>query len=106
MMFLVGLGRWAIGRKYVDLLAHEVAQVAAGNYSSDRLLVFSSVMLQRDRSVKKVADIRRVLERRMKLWVENEFDLLLQEAERCDKLIRKIQRNVEDEEQVVKYLRG
>ncbi len=63
-------------------------------------------MLQRDRSVKKVADIRRVLERRMKLWVENEFDLLLQEAERCDKLIRKIQRNVEDEEQVVKYLRG
>ncbi len=80
--------------------------MAAGNYSSDRLLVFSSVMLQRDRSVKKVADIRRVLERRMKLWVENEFDLLLQEAERCDKLIRKIQRNVEDEEQVVKYLRG
>ena len=51
----------AIGRKYVDLLSEEVLHLSQGNYSSDRPIVFSALMLQRDRMVKKVDDIRRVL---------------------------------------------
>ena len=92
----------AVGRRYVDLLTEEVAHLAAGNFSADRLVVFSSVVLQRDKSVKKMADVRRVLERRMKMWVDNEFDLLLQEAERCDRSVSGIRKDRVADAQVVK----
>ena len=36
----------AIGRKYVNLLAEEVMHVVVGNYPSDRLIIFSAMMLQ------------------------------------------------------------
>ena len=47
-----------VGRRYVDLLTEEVQHLAVGNFPSERVLVFSSVMLQRDRMVHKGADIR------------------------------------------------
>ena len=52
------------------------------------MIVFSALMLQRDRMVKRSADIRRVLERRMSMWRREEFELLMQEAIRCDKALR------------------
>ena len=58
----------AAGRRYVDMLSEEVSHVAAGNYSSDGLVVFSSLMLQKDRMIRKGVDIRRVLEQQMKMW--------------------------------------
>ena len=67
----------AIGRQYVDALAEEVSHVTAGNYPSDRLIVFSSLVLQRDRMIRKVADMRRVLDRRLKMWRNGDVDLLL-----------------------------
>ena len=91
-----------IGRRYVDLLNSEVAQLGAGNYSAERLIVFSSLMLQRDRGVKKMADVRRLLERRMGLWESGEYDLLFQEALRCDKLWKTTHRNDNDNEHIVK----
>ena len=90
-----------IGRRYVDLLNSEVAQLGAGNYSAERLIVFSSLMLQRDRGVKKMADVRRLLERRMGLWESGEYDLLFQEALRCDKLWKTTHRNDNDNEHIV-----
>ena len=47
----------SISRKYVDLLAEEVQQLADGNFPSKRVIVFSSVMLQHDRVIKKGSDI-------------------------------------------------
>ena len=82
----------AVGRKYVDLLSQEVSHVSVGNYPADRLIVFSAVMLQKDRMVKKSADVRRVLERRMSMWKKEEFDQLLQEAVRCDRSLRNTHR--------------
>ena len=78
----------SVGRKYVELLSLEVSHLAAGNFPSERLMVFSTVVLQRDRLVRKGLDIRRVLERRLVLWSNEEFDLLVDEAVRCDRTIR------------------
>ena len=51
------------GRRYVDLLTEDVQHLAVVNFPSERVLVFSSVMLQRDQMVRKDADIRRLLDR-------------------------------------------
>ena len=61
-----------------------------------------SVILQRDKSVKKGADIRRLLERRITLWQQDNFDLLLQEAERCDKTFRRTRNRVPNQDAVVR----
>uniref|UniRef100_A0A1X7U8J9 Reverse transcriptase domain-containing protein n=1 Tax=Amphimedon queenslandica TaxID=400682 RepID=A0A1X7U8J9_AMPQE len=45
-------------------------------------------MLQRDRNVKKACDIRQLLERRLTLWKDDKFDVLLQEACRCNKALK------------------
>jgi hypothetical protein len=79
----------SIGRQYVDLLCSETTLLAEGTYSSERLMVFSAVMLQRDRLVRKGIDIRRVLRRRMGMWQDGEFDLLVEEAIRCNKSLRR-----------------
>ena len=44
------LPRGACGRCYVNLLCEEIRHLSRGHYSSDRLIVFSFVILQRDRS--------------------------------------------------------
>ena len=49
-----------------------------------KLLVFSSVVLQRDRSICKV---RRVIERRLSMWQEGAFDTLVHEAVRYNKCL-------------------
>uniref|UniRef100_A0A1X7TG66 Reverse transcriptase domain-containing protein n=1 Tax=Amphimedon queenslandica TaxID=400682 RepID=A0A1X7TG66_AMPQE len=91
----------SIGRRYVDILTDEVSHLASGNYPSERLIVFSSLILQHDRTVKKGCDIRRVLERRLGLWQEEKFDVLLQETVRCDKALKN-RRKVNDDDHVVK----
>ena len=92
----------AVGRKYVDLLSEEISHLSVGNFPADRVIVFSALMLQRDRMVKKTADIRRVLERRMSMWRREEFDLLLQEAIRCDKVLRSSHKRENDSSHVVR----
>ena len=50
----------------------------------ERVLIFSAVILQCDRMVRKGGDVRRLIERRLSQWRDGNFDLLLQEADRCD----------------------
>ena len=66
----------------------ELHHLSLGNYHSERVIVFCSVMLQRDRRVHKGCDIRRLLERCMKLWRDEQYDVLLQEAIHCDQSLR------------------
>ena len=75
----------AVSRRYVDILSEEVSQVTAGNYSSDRLIVFSTCILQKDRMIRKGVDIRRVLKQCMMMWKCENYGLLHHEAIRCDK---------------------
>ncbi len=74
-----------VGRKYVNQLSKELSYFTAGTYSSERFLVYSSVVLQRHRSIRKGSDIRRILERRLGMWSAEDYDTLIQEAVRCDK---------------------
>ena len=91
----------SVGWKYVDLLTDEVNHLAVGNYPSERVLVCGSVILQRDKLVKKGADIRRLLERRIILWQQDNFDVLLQEAERCDKTFQRTRNRTPNQDAVV-----
>ena len=57
----------SIGKRYIDLLCVELQHLSMGTYHSECVIVFCSVMLQRNRLVRKGCDIRHLLERRMKL---------------------------------------
>ena len=78
----------SIGRHYVDALADKFNHLAVGNPPSSRVLVFSSVILQRDKMVRKGADICRLLDRRLQLWQQGQFNLV-QEASHCDQSLRR-----------------
>ena len=52
--------------------------------------------------IKKAADIRRPLERRMMMWKNNEFDQLLQEAIRCDRSLRNTRKGDVDDHHIVR----
>ena len=91
----------SVGRKYVDSLTQEVSHLSSGNYPSDRVIVFSSVILQRDRMVRKGQDVRRVLARRLSMWSNADYDLLVQEAIRCDKSLKYKHKFDDDESHLV-----
>ncbi len=73
------------GRRYVDFLCDEVNLLSKNSSSSERLLVFSSVVLHCDNLIKRTRDVVRTLNRLLDMWSDNMFDLLVQEAVRCDK---------------------
>ena len=60
--------------------------------------MFGRLMLQKDPKVKKTADIRRTVLRRLKLWEEEKFEELIQEAENCErKLGKSVGKNMTDD---------
>ena len=71
-----------IDRKYVDLLTKEVCQLNQ-NQCSERLLVFSRLILQRDLMIKTTSVARALIGRRLEDWEISKFNILLQEAKRC-----------------------
>lgn len=72
---------------YTELLTEEIRQLSRDNFPFEHVIVFSSVILQRDKMVRYNADIRRTLDRRMTMWTESKFDKLVQEAIRCDQTL-------------------
>ena len=94
--------RGPIGRHYIDILCVELQHLIYGNYPSERLITFSSVILQRDKMIKKVSDVKRLLDRRLSMWSEDKFDLLVQEAKRCDRSLYKATRVSHKEDHVIK----
>ena len=58
---------------------------------SERLIVFQVVLLQHDTAVSKSADVRRLITRRLQLWEDSQFQVLLQEAECSDKSLGRLQ---------------
>ena len=92
----------ATGRHFVDLLSDEVRSLSHGAFKSERLIVFLSVMLQREIMVKKGTDIQRLLSRRMSLWQEGCIDLLIDEYECCTRRFSKPHLDKMDEAHIIK----
>ena len=90
------------GRRYVDLLREEIRYLSRGNYPSDRLIVFSAVVLQHDMLVRTGIDVRRMLHCRMSMWEESKFDILVQEAIRCDRNISTYNQWTHDSKHITK----
>ena len=74
-----------VGKRFVNILAEEIERCTAGRQPSEREFVFTALILQRDRMVRKAKDIRPLLSRRMDLWEAGRLPELLSEAQRCDK---------------------
>ena len=70
----------AVGRRFVDLLSQEVKLVVDQKEHSERMVVFQMLMLQKEPLIKKSADIRRLLTKRMDMWENCDFDMLMSEA--------------------------
>ena len=92
----------AIGRHFDGLLSDEVCFLNRGAFMLERLIVFLSVILQRDVMVKKSTDIRRVLSCRMSLWQEGCIALLIDEYERCTRRFSKAHSEKMDEAHIIK----
>ena len=91
-----------IGRKYVDLLTHELELLSTtADSTSERVLVMSRSLLQRDPMIKASKDIRTLIGRRIEGWKENKFDKLLAKAVRCGKK-KQINQNSLDDKHVSK----
>lgn len=74
-----------VGTRFVHMLADELERLAAGRQNSERVFLFSMLVLQRDKMVKKGRDIRPLVTRRLDLWEAGELRTLLREAQRCDR---------------------
>ena len=86
-----------IGRKYVDLLTHELKLLSTtADSTSERVLVMSRILLPRDPMIKASKDIRTITGRRIEDLKKNKFDKLLAEAVRCGKKKQINQDNLDD----------
>lgn len=95
----------AVPRSFVHMLAEEIETLAKNNHPSERVLVFVSVMLQRDIMVKQARDIRLLLNQRLEMWKANEIDSLINGAIHSDKhLITRGGKN--DMNHIIKVFRG
>ena len=68
--------------------------------------MLSKLILQKDKKIVKSSDIRRLLRRRMKMWEEDLFDQLIEEAELCDrKFGRAVGENMSEDEAIKIFTR-
>ena len=75
----------AVGRYFTSILAKEIQALANAEQKSEKSAMLSKLILQKDKKIVKSSDIRRQLRRRMKMWEEDLFDQLIEEAELCDR---------------------
>lgn len=87
-----GLPQGNVGRKFVGLLAEEVLMLTRKQVSSERVMVFCRVILQRDYEVKRGSDIRQTLKRRIAVWKTEQLDCLVQEAIQCARQLKSLSR--------------
>jgi hypothetical protein len=70
-----------VGRLFLEMLADTMDGILAGQWNSERLIVFQLVMLQRSGDVKQSKDVKRRMTKRLEAWSEGKFEMLVQDAE-------------------------
>ena len=70
----------AAGMRFVDLLSQEVKLVADKQEHSEQMVLFKMLMLQKELLIKKSADIRRLMTKRMDMWENCNNEVLMNEA--------------------------
>lgn len=90
-----------IPKTFIQTLTKEVEALSKSEFPSERLIIFISVMLQRNKMVKQAKDIRILLTQRLQHWDENNYDLLINEALSCNKKLNGSKKDNNDD-QVIK----
>ena len=72
-----------IGKQYVEMLNCELEMFLKSNFTSERLLVFSALILHRDNKVRHSKDVKITIENRMKELSVEKFQSLVQPYKRC-----------------------
>ena len=72
-----------IGKQYVEMLNCELELFLKSNIPSEKLLVFSALILHRDNKVRHSKDVKITIENRMKEWSVEKFQPLVQSFKRC-----------------------
>ena len=85
------------------MLWEEVNALARGEKKSEVSVCFIPLMLQKDKKTTK--NIQRLIHRRMEMWQENKYDLLIHEAEICDRKLPRSCSNM-SEEQAITFFCG
>ena len=73
------------GKRFLNILSEMIERCTAGRKTSEREFIFTALVLQLDKTVRKAKDIRPLLSRRMDMWEAASLSVLLQEAQRYDK---------------------
>jgi hypothetical protein len=85
-------GRGQVAKSIIGLLTEQVTALARREQSSEWIIIFQVTMLQRCKGVTQAADITRLLQRRIDMWRNKEYEALVQEAEKCNKELRAVAR--------------
>ena len=79
----------AIAKQFISIYEKEIDAFSKGDKKSEVFICFPSLILQKDKNIKKTKDIRILLKRRLQMWTNGFFENLCDEAERCDKKLPK-----------------
>jgi hypothetical protein len=82
----------ALVKDFFQCLIDMLTALTRREQSSEMLIIFLAVILQRKKGVDKAADIRRLLLKRITMWKANQFEDLVSEAEQCDSMLRTVAR--------------
>ena len=72
-----------MGRNITSKYAEEINALAHGLKKSEVSVCSIPLMLQKNKDFTKSTDIRRLIERRLKIWDAEKYEILIQEAEMC-----------------------
>ena len=75
----------SVAKEFISLYNQEVSEFANGKKKSESFICFPSLVLQKDKHIKRTKDIRILLKRRMRMWQDGLFRELIKEAEDCDR---------------------
>lgn len=92
----------SVSRRFGHKLANEINFLTRSQFPFERVLIFVTFILQRERNTIRGKDVRQLLTRRLNLWEDEAFDTLICEPDKCDKSLKKNFIKLQDENEISK----